>query len=133
MKSKANYPKEHACYPCNLSNSDRVRSKGCKQKEEPNDQAIDPFCHRALFVVIIGNTSGIGKHQTRAAIQGKKIQVPQRVDQPQALHPFDSLAQPEFCDCFSGARMYGKDYRHIGCNSVECLKNTLKRFLVIDI
>ena len=24
---------------------------------DTNDQAIDPFCHRALFVVIIGNTS----------------------------------------------------------------------------
>src|SRR5882762_5190976 len=56
------------------------------------------------------DASRVGQNETRGAVETQKIEIAERFDQSEAFHVFDSLAQPEFRDCFSGPGVYRENY-----------------------
>src|SRR2546429_6945092 len=70
------------------------------------------------------NTTRIGEHQARAAVETKKIQVTDRVNQSQPFHCLHSCFQTKLCDCFPGAWMDRENYRKLFTDRFKRLKNS---------
>src|SRR5437762_2068531 len=79
------------------------------------------------------NTTRIGEHQTRPAIETKKIQVTDRVNQSQPFHCLHSCFQTKLRHCFPGAWMNRENYRKLFTDRFERLKNSSEDRRFVDI